>query len=61
VVVREPRKAPAVEEDGQQAVTALAVMIREWWDDRCRSADAVRASDQSRGDPGVISAELVTT
>jgi hypothetical protein len=37
-------------EDRQQAVTALAVMIREWWSvDRDGSADAVRESDQPGG------------
>ena|SRR6266536_3830096 len=39
VVVREPRTAPMSAEDRQQAVTALAAMIYEWWsDDQGRSA-----------------------
>jgi hypothetical protein len=37
-------------EDRQQAVTALATVIDEWWlGDRGRSADAVRGSDQPGG------------
>jgi hypothetical protein len=37
-------------EDRQQAVTALAVVIQEWWSgDRGRSADAVRGSNPSGG------------
>jgi len=37
-------------EDRQQAVSALAVIIHEWWSvDGGRSADAVRGSDQSGG------------
>jgi len=48
VVVREPRTAPLSAEDRQQAVTALAVSIHQWWSDgRGRSADAVRGSDPS--------------
>jgi len=31
VVVRSPRTAPLSEEKRQQAVTALTVMIHEWW------------------------------
>jgi hypothetical protein len=38
------------EEERQQAVTALVVMIQEWWSgDRGRSADAVRGSNPSGG------------
>jgi hypothetical protein len=37
-------------EDRRQPVTALTVMIREWWlGNLGRSADAVRRSDQSGG------------
>ncbi|MCM0675207.1 hypothetical protein NCC78_10970 [Micromonospora phytophila] len=37
-------------EDRQQAITALAVMIYEWWSGhQGRSADAVCGSDQSGG------------
>jgi hypothetical protein len=31
VTVRPPRTAPLSAEDHQQAVTALAAMIHEWW------------------------------
>jgi hypothetical protein len=31
VVVREPKAAPLAAEDRQQAVTALAIMIHQWW------------------------------
>jgi hypothetical protein len=48
VVMRGLGTAPMVAEDREQAVTALAALIHEWWSsDRCRSADAVCGSDQS--------------
>lgn len=31
IVVRPPRTAPLSDQDRQQAVTALAMMIAEWW------------------------------
>ena len=50
MVVQEPRTAPLSVEDRQQAVTALAVMIHEWWSDRqSRSAGADGGSDQPGG------------
>jgi hypothetical protein len=53
VVVRDPRTAPMSADDRQQAITALAVMIHEWWSgDQGRSANAVRGSDQSGGAAG---------
>jgi hypothetical protein len=48
VVVLGPQTAPLSAEDRQQAVTALTVLIQEWWSGgRGHSADAVRGSDQS--------------
>jgi hypothetical protein len=50
VVVGEPRTAPLSAEDRQQAVTALAVMIEQWWSvGRGRSAETVCGSDPSGG------------
>ena len=47
---REPRTASMSVEDRQQAVTALVLMVHEWWSgDRGRSGGAVRGSDQSGG------------
>jgi hypothetical protein len=41
---------PCQAEERQQAITALAVMIQEWWSgDRGRSANAVRGSNPSGG------------
>ena len=48
VVVREQRTAPLSAEDRQQAVTAMTIMIHQWWSDRRgRSTDTVRGSDPS--------------
>jgi len=45
VEVREPTTAPLSAEDRQQAVTAMAVMIHQWWSGgRGRTADTVRGS-----------------
>jgi len=49
VVVRAPRTASLSEEDRQQAVTALTVMIEQWWSVRGRSADADGGSDRHCG------------
>ena len=32
IIVRPPRTAPLSDEDREQAVTALTVMITEWWE-----------------------------
>lgn len=50
VVVRKPRAALLSAEDRQQAVTALAVMIDQWWSGgRGRSAETICGSDPSDG------------
>ncbi|GIF00091.1 hypothetical protein Ari01nite_75550 [Paractinoplanes rishiriensis] len=50
VVVREPRAAPLSAEGRLQAVTAVAVMIDQWWSGgRGRSAETVCGSDSSGG------------
>jgi hypothetical protein len=48
VTVRPPRTAPLSDEDHQQAVTALAAMIAEWWQ---RNADTTHAP------PGLAAAQ----
>jgi len=46
VVVREPKTAPLAAEDRQQAVSAIAVMIGQWWSGgQGRNADVVRRPD----------------
>jgi hypothetical protein len=51
VVVREARTALLSETDRQQAVTALAVMIQQWWSEgHGRIADADDGSDRHGGD-----------
>jgi hypothetical protein len=53
VVVRAPWTAPLSEEHRQKAVTALTVMIDQWWSgDRGRSASADGGSDQHGGATG---------
>jgi hypothetical protein len=50
LVLGEPGTASMSDQDRQQAVTALAAMIHRWWlNNRDRSADAVRGSDQPGG------------
>ena len=39
VVVRPPRTAPLSLEDHQQAVTALATMMHQWWQRHANTAE----------------------
>ncbi|MDT4995542.1 MAG: hypothetical protein QOH97_5434 [Actinoplanes sp.] len=45
IVVHPPRTAPLSEQDRQQAVTALAALIAEWW--------AIHGEDPPTPDPAM--------
>lgn len=49
IKVLEPEVVPISEEDYRQAVTALAIMIQDWWEKRQREASHYR-SDRSGAD-----------
>ena len=60
VVVRKPRTAPLSAEGRRRAVTALAVMIHQWWSGgQGRSAKTVRGSDPSAAPRRMAISELV--
>jgi hypothetical protein len=48
--VIEPAIVPMSDADRQQAVTALAVMIKDWWAREHRDGDALAAADATEID-----------
>lgn len=48
IVVRPPRTAPLSDEDRQQAVTALAAMIADWWAEHQSSKRTGRPDNRGR-------------
>lgn len=50
----EPRTVPISREDYQQAVTALAAMIQQWWqyNERCAEQSSALSPEPTQPDPG---------